>query len=163
MVDLHTHILPGIDDGAKTMEDALQMARMAAADGVTTLVATPHAYWEGAVNGDPVITSKIAELTTAMEAEGIVLRIVPGAEVPIEKNLLSKLERNSLWTYAGQGVYLLLEPPWGPIPNYSDDLVGELMDRGITPIIAHPERSPDLQAHPVLLDGFISLGALTQV
>lgn len=163
MVDLHTHILPGIDDGAKTMDDALQMARMAANDGVTTVVATPHAYWEGAVNGDPVITSGVAELTQAIEAEGISLRIVPGAEVPIEKHLVSKLERHPNWTIGGQNVYLLLEPPWGPIPDYSDALVSELMERGITPIIAHPERSPDLQAHPALLDGFISLGALTQV
>jgi protein-tyrosine phosphatase len=163
VIDLHTHVLPGIDDGAKSLEDSMNMARMAADDGITTLVATPHAWWGGEANGGTVIRGAVGEVMRELEKLGIPVQVVPGSEVPMRPNLLDIVQAEPTWTYAGQGKYLLLEPPWGPVPAYAPDLVRAFIDVGITPIIAHPERNPDIQAHVDVLDRLMKAGALTQI
>ena len=163
MVDLHTHIIPGIDDGAQTLDESLEMARLAVADGITTLAATPHAYWRGEVNSGPTIRGGVAELTAQFVVQDIPLKLVTGAEVPMERHLVNKVRSDHSWTYGGNGIYLLLEPPWGPIPDYALRLVAELIQNDITPLIAHPERNPDLRSNFSLLDRMLQLGAVAQI
>jgi protein-tyrosine phosphatase len=163
MVDIHTHIIPGVDDGAQNMEDTIAMCRLAAEDGVGTIVATPHAYWSREVNGGPVIENGTAAVREALEANGVSMKIVPGCEVPMERNLVAKLLADRFWTIDASSAYLLLEPPWGALPDYLYPLIQEILDQGITPIIAHPERSPDLQQRPQIVARLVEMGSLTQL
>ena len=163
MVDIHTHIIPGVDDGAQNMDDTIAMCRLAAEDGVGTIVATPHAYWSREVNGGPVIENGTAAVREALEANAISVKIVPGCEVPMERNLVAKLTVDRFWTIDASSAYLLLEPPWGALPDYLYSLIQEILDQGITPIIAHPERSPDLQHKPQIVAKLVAMGSLTQI
>ena len=163
MVDIHTHIMPGVDDGARTMDNALEMARIAAADGITTMAATPHAYWMGDIIEGREILERVKEVNIAIQEAGIPLKVVSGCEVPMDRRLVERLRDDAGWTYCGSNVYLLLEPPWGSLPENCFSLVDGLLERGITPVIAHPERNAELQSDLAPLDRLIQQGCLAQV
>ena len=134
MIDLHTHILPGLDDGAQSMEEALAMARVALADGVTCLVATPHDT--GFV---PYDASKVKALTEqvqeAIEAEGLPLRVVAGTELYAMLDLVARLQAEESLTLGGSR-YALIEFPLTDLPLCTDQLLFELRIARLRPIIA---------------------------
>ncbi|HET6385877.1 MAG TPA: CpsB/CapC family capsule biosynthesis tyrosine phosphatase [Armatimonadota bacterium] len=163
MVDIHTHILPGIDDGAVNLEDSLRMARLAHADGVSIIAATPHAYWRSEINDGVIIRRGVEEVNQVIREAAIPINVVPGCEVVMRRSTPEQIAADPMWTIAGGRAYLLLEPPWGPLPDFCFDLISEISELGITPIIAHPERSPDLQSNPSLIERMIEMGAMTQV
>jgi protein-tyrosine phosphatase len=163
MIDIHCHILPGLDDGAQTLEDALDLARIAVADGITDIVATPHTH-DGIYRNDAsVVLSAVAEFQQMLDAEQIPLRIHPGAEVHLHLELVENLLSNQTLTLGNQRKYLLLEFPSQSVPNFADDMLYELMIAGITPIIAHPERNTVLREDLNLLRKWVEQGALAQV
>ena len=161
MIDIHCHILPGLDDGAGTMDEALSMARMAASDGIHTIVASSH-MTPGVYDNTPDRICAAAEaLDDRLRREGIPIRIVPGADVRITPELL---RGNGHYLCIGRRTpYLLLEFPHDLIPPGSDRLIGALRDRGVVPVITHPERNADLQRRPEKLTPFIEMGCLVQV
>ena len=139
MYDLHCHMLPGIDDGATDLDMALEMARMAAADGITTVACTPHIYPGMYENDAPGIRRAIATLQTELANAGIPLHLVEGADVHLDPGLVAGIRADRVPTLAGSR-YLLLEPPHHVAPPRFEDSVFNLMAAGYVPVITHPER-----------------------
>jgi len=168
VIDLHSHILPGLDDGASTWEDALQMARMAVEDGIHTMVASPHLFQHryinlAEVNRPEAIFEKISEFRQKLEAEGLALEILPGCDFPLSYEGLQLLEDNQVLTINDGKRYLLLEFPDSSLPPATEEICFRLNSKGIIPIITHPERHLIFQEMPNKLRRLIDLGCLVQV
>ena len=140
MIDIHSHILPGIDDGCATMDESIQAARLLAEQGVTILVATPHFLPGHYESTPPIIESAIHELIARLHAEGIDLTIVPGCEIMIHQGITERLVNGELMTIGGTGQYALVEFPPHEIPWFAISVMEQMVESGITPILAHPER-----------------------
>lgn len=159
-IDLHCHLLPGLDDGARDLDDAIGMARQAQADGITAICATPHIRPDHAVViGE--LPARREELSAALVEAGCETRVLAGGEVAA--NMLGGLEDRDLMAVSlgGAGRWILLEPLAGPLDDRLDDAVDTLHARGFRALIAHPERhsGPDLMAR---LAGLVARGALVQ-
>lgn len=168
MIDLHAHILPGLDDGPKTWDEALEMARLAEADGVTAIVATPHLFqhrgvYQGDLNGSEKVLAAVQELREKLAEAGVNVNIFPGCEVPLFPELLDLLHNGSLLTLNNGGRYLCLEMPDTVIPPATEDVVFQLNALGIIPIITHPERNLAFQEMPQKLVRLLQQGCLTQI
>ena len=162
-IDLHAHILPGLDDGPETLEESIKMAQMALDQGICKVVATPHVT-EGVFDNDKdVILEKTRELQEALKQEEIPLEVIPGAEIHISDNIIRLLEQDKLLTINNGGKYILLElPHYQPIPPYLDTLIFTLSLKGIRVIIPHPERTSSIQENPNILFPLINQGVLIQ-
>lgn len=162
MFDLHSHILPNIDDGAKDMNMSLELLRMAVKHGTKGIVATPHV-----IEGDSLptwerILTACDDLKKTAKDAGINLPIFPGGEVAIYRDILD------LFTGPGpycinSGRYMLVELPATHIPSFAEDFFFTLQTRGITPILAHPERHPLIAKNPEILLEWIRTGILCQM
>ena len=162
MIDLHCHILPGIDDGAKTLADSLEMARIAVDDGIHTLACTPHIYPGMYMNDGPGITLARARLQAELDERGIALKLVVGADVHLVPGLIDGLKSGRVPTLHGSR-YFLLEPSHTTPPPHLEDSVFNLIASGYTPIVTHPERLSWVETHyPVFLK-LIEQGAWMQV
>jgi protein-tyrosine phosphatase len=168
MIDVHSHILPGIDDGAGSMEEALKMARLAVADGIRVMVATPHLFKRksvdlAALNEKRFILEQIGIFKDRLAAEEINLEILPGCDVPLNVEALRLLEEDRVLTVNDGKRYLLLELPDFSMPLALEDICFHLQCQGITPIITHPERQPLIQQKPDRLRRLVDLGCLAQL
>jgi protein-tyrosine phosphatase len=161
-VDLHSHVLPGIDDGAPDLDESLAMLRAAAASGVTTVAATPHlgADFPNVRVGE--LANRCAELRDAAGREGIEIRLVSGAEVSLVWALEASDEELRLATYEQRGSDLLIETPSVKVVGL-DRLLYELRIRGARITLAHPERSQEVQREPARLEGLVREGILLQL
>jgi protein-tyrosine phosphatase len=162
VIDLHSHILPGIDDGANSLETALDMARAAVEDGITTLAATPHVRsdWPTPVEE---MERLVAELRAALAEAEIPLELLTGGEIAF--TMLPELDDDGLRRFGlgGNERYLLLELPHLGWPLTLDDVLFDLQIRGFTIVLAHPERSLDLQSEPERLERLVEKGLLVQI
>ena len=159
-IDLHCHILPALDDGARDLDDAIAMARQAEADGIETICATPHIRHDHDVRiGE--LPDRLAELSAALSQAGCRTRILPGAEVAA--TALDGLDEPELAAcgLGGSRRWVLLEPAPGPLDDRFDAAVAALAARGRRALIAHPERhlTADLVER---LRGLVARGALVQ-
>ena len=162
MIDLHSHILPGIDDGAKTLEVALEMARIAVADGIHTMACTPHIYPGMYLNDGPGIQAAVQTLQAELDHHDIALRLVVGADVHLVPGLIDGLRTGRIPTLNGSR-YFLLEPSHTTPPPHFEAAVVDLIKAGYTPIITHPERLTWVERHfPVFLR-LIEQGAWVQI
>ncbi|MBO9597857.1 MAG: protein tyrosine phosphatase [Cohnella sp.] len=162
MIDIHTHILPGLDDGADSMTTALAMARAAAAEGITDIIATPHHENGSYRNPASDIQLAIWNFQSTLHTEGIPVTLHAGQEVRVHDDLLGAWDRRELLTLAGSS-YLLIEMPGHEIPAKMREVVRGLADLGIRPVIAHPERNRSIRDDPRLLSELVFLGAIGQV
>lgn len=165
MIDLHNHLLPGIDDGAPDLEASLALARIAVQDGITHLVCTPHIHPGRYDNTLASIQDAKAQFDAALKEQGIPLRVVAAAEVRFGMELMMGVSQGAipfLGRWQGKQV-LLLEFPHGEIPFGAERLISWLLQRNIVPMIAHPERNKDLMRMPSRLKPFLELGCLLQV
>lgn len=162
MIDLHSHILPGLDDGARDLDDALGIARAAVADGITTIAATPHVREDYPTTSD-AMEAATSNLRGVLERERINLRLLSGGEIALEQ--LDRLSIDELRRFGlgGNASYLLLETPYVDWPLAFADIVFRLTAARITPVIAHPERNGVVQADPGRLEQLVRGGALVQV
>ncbi|MDE3076126.1 MAG: tyrosine protein phosphatase [Chloroflexota bacterium] len=162
MIDLHNHILPGVDDGARTIEESREMARALVARGVTAACATPHTTeWSSAGNAAD-IGARVADLQSDLDRQGIGLRLLPGAEAHITPQLAKQVREKQVPTLNGSQ-YLLLEFPYDHLPPYHEQVIFELQLDGIVPIIAHPERIDPIARDPRLLEQLVRRGCLAQL
>ena len=165
MIDLHCHLLPGIDDGPKTLQEALQMAEYAVDQGIQHSVLTPHIQ-PGCYDNDVVsIQAAYQAFQTALDNHSIPLKISMAAEVRVCAELPQMISQNRIpfigvW---GNKKVLLLEFPHDHIPVGADKLVAWLIARDIIPLIAHPERNQAILRQPDKLTPFIHCGCLLQV
>jgi protein-tyrosine phosphatase len=163
MIDLHCHILPGLDDGAKNLEEAIEMARIAAHDGITKIVATPHLFRRYSHFEDfSLIEEKQQELCRALKENNIPLDIFIGAEIHISHNLIDEIKKNRENLVLNKSSYLIVEFPSDHVFSGVKNLFFDLMSEAITPIIAHPERNSVFASYPDLLYELIHMGGLCQ-
>ncbi|MGH2854348.1 MAG: tyrosine-protein phosphatase [Solirubrobacteraceae bacterium] len=167
MIDLHCHVLPGIDDGPATIQGSLEIARRAAATGTRVLVATPHVSWRYRTDA-ATIARLVAELNERLASEEILtadghpLEVRPGAEIAL--TLIAELTPVELQRLTlGGGGWLLVEPPFTPVAPNLDTILLELQRSGHRIVLAHPERCPAFQRDPRMLERLVRAGMLTSV
>jgi protein-tyrosine phosphatase len=161
MIDLHSHVLPGIDDGPETIEGSLELARAAAAAGTRVLVATPHVSWSYPNDAD-TISSLVDELNARLITEGVDLEVRSGAEIAMTRVIdmaPAELPRLRL----GEGHWLLVEPPFAPTVTGLEALVRDLQHQGHQVLLAHPERCQAFHRDPAKLESLIHAGVLTSI
>jgi protein-tyrosine phosphatase len=168
MIDIHAHILPGMDDGAKTWTQSLQMARLAVEDGIRIMVATPHLFKGrtidlSQVNDREIILQRVTQLRQKLYEEKIPLEIIPGCDFPLGFESLKLLDDGRALTINDANRYLLLELPDTSLPPAIEEICFQLQSRGITPIITHPERHLIMQEMPYKLKKLVDLGCLIQM
>lgn len=158
MIDLHSHILFGFDDGAKDISESLVMAKQAVEHQITIVAATPHYQGQDWL----MIQSRVNELNETINQSGIDLKVIPGAELYIDPQLLT-MSKEKIPTYNDNGCYCLLEFPMFDLPHYVDQVLFALQVKGITPIIAHPERYGVVIDDPNIIKKWIENGCLIQM
>ncbi len=162
MIDLHTHILPRLDDGARSLDESREIARVSRANGVSTIAATPHVRRDWPTTADEM-ERRVDEVRRDLDRAGIDVEVLHGGEVDLEE--LQGLSRDELarFTLAQNGRYLLVEVPYVAWPLALSRTIDELRTAGVTPILAHPERNPDVHENPSLVADAVAAGALVQL
>jgi protein-tyrosine phosphatase len=161
-VDLHCHLLPGIDDGAKNWDESLAMARMAVEDGIATVIVTPHQLGNYRGNQGEAIRQRTKELQARLHAEGVPLAVLPGADVRIDADIVEKLESGAVLTLGDHWRHVLLELPhelYLPL----ESLLSQLERLNIVGILSHPERNEGILRRPEVLATLVEAGCLLQV
>lgn len=162
MLDLHCHMLPGIDDGAVDLEMSLAMARIAANDGIRTVACTPHIYpglYENTASG---IRAAVVAFQAELDEREIPLHLLVGADVYLEPDLAGSIKAGRVPTLAGSR-YLLLEPPHHVAPPHLEESVFQLMLAGYVPVITHPERLSWIEDHYPVFERLAKAGSWMQI
>jgi protein-tyrosine phosphatase len=161
VIDIHSHIMPEIDDDARSVEEALEMARIAAKDGIEFMVSTPHMFNGLSRNPQPSeILARVRALNQAIGKNG--LQILPGNEVHISHDIAEQAQDGRVTTI-NQRNYMLVEFPHLTVPVGAEDLFYKLLLQGVRPILVHPERNAQIQANPALVAKFVERGVYVQV
>ena len=162
MIDLHVHLLPGLDDGPSSMEESIEMAALAYRDGTRIIAATPH-------NRDVVGRSSISHAKALVErlrrelaARAIDVRILFGMENHLEMDTPQQVDNGLALPIEGSRL-ILVELPFELYPFHTEETLRKLIDRGLRPMIAHPERSEPIQRSPALMAGLVDMGVLGQL
>jgi len=166
VIDLHSHYLYDVDDGARTLDDSLEMLRIAAADGVTHIVATPHQFHPAGYHVEaPLARERFEAVGRAAREAGIDLSLSLGAEIHFSENIPEGLADGSLLPLAEGSRYFLFELPTTSIPaeKFLFDIVFTFQTRGFYPVLAHPERNFDVMADPRIAARLRERGVLLQI
>jgi len=158
VIDLHSHVLPGLDDGAADLDEAVAMCRAAAEDGIEVLAATPHVRDDYPTTPDQMERA----LAKLRAAAGDSVRLVGGGEIDLGR-LDQPREELARFALAGNPNYLLVETPYGGWPLDLPAKLFRLLAEGITPVLAHPERNAEVQQRPELLAPIVAGGTLVQL
>jgi protein-tyrosine phosphatase len=160
-IDVHSHLLPGIDDGCKTIEESLACARMMVEAGYTHSFCTPH-IWPGYSNTIKSIPQMVTTLQGELDSAGIPLKLIPGGEINLRTDYMSATPPNEVVTYALNGRYVLFDIWCDKLPEHVAPSIEWLQSLGLTVILAHPERMRAVQDEPELADYFQERGVLLQ-
>ncbi|GAW99219.1 tyrosine-protein phosphatase [Secundilactobacillus mixtipabuli] len=163
MIDLHCHLLPGIDDGSANMKISLRLASEAVQNGVTHALLTPHHMNGRYINHKKDVIRLTAEFQDQLNQHQIPLSVFPGQEVRINGDLLKALDQDDILFADEGGKYLMLEFPDDDVPAYTDEMIYQLQQRGIVPVIVHPERNTKIMRHPELIYDLLQKGCLSQI
>ncbi len=163
MIDIHAHILPSIDEGPETIEESIELCKVAEEDGIKTIVATPHSK-DGVYETKSVeILKAVDTLNSQLEENRIDVKILPGAEIHISEGLVESIKNGDVLTINNGGKFILFELPFVFIPPGTDKFIFNLKSNGIVPIIAHAERITAFQRKPELVDQLVKIGARVQI
>jgi protein-tyrosine phosphatase len=161
VIDLHCHVLPGIDDGPDSIDGSIALARVASAAGIKTLLATPHVSWRYP-NQAATIAGLVEQVNARLAAESIDVHVLPGGEIAATH--VSELEPEQLDSLGlAGGSWLLLEPPFAAVLTGLDAIVAELQRRGHRVLLAHPERCGAFHRDPRSLQALIDVGVSTSI
>ncbi|MEK8022187.1 MAG: CpsB/CapC family capsule biosynthesis tyrosine phosphatase [Candidatus Hydrogenedentota bacterium] len=163
MIDLHSHIIPGVDDGSPDYETSLAMLEIAAEDGIRTIAGTPHFIPGAFAPSAAEVRTAVGLLKEKVKAAGIDIEITGAHEVRTAAGLLQKLRNDEILTYDKSKRYLLLEMPGSSIPAWMDKLIFELEVGDIIPVIAHPERNAGVIKNPMLFYELVQKGCRSQI
>jgi protein-tyrosine phosphatase len=161
MIDLHSHILPGIDDGARTLAESVEIARAALDDGITVIAGTPHVRDDWPTDAE-TMEQRLAELRAELEAARVPLDVRAGGEIALDWTVrlpVAELRRFGL----GGSRYVLVETPYHGWPLQLPNVLISLRDQGVLPVLAHPERNVEVQTRPERLGPLVEAGVLVQV
>ena len=162
MYDLHAHILPGLDDGPRSLDDTLRMARVAAEQGTRVMLCTPHRKDVAESSSVRQVRELVADVSGELRARGIELELLVGMENHLDLELPGDCTAGKALPMNGSR-YTLVELPFFGRPNYIEDVLFQLQVQGVTPVLAHPERIEAIQRDPEMLVGFVERGMLSQV
>jgi protein-tyrosine phosphatase len=162
MIDIHCHILPGIDDGAKDIDTAICMARFAYENGTSIIIATSHFGYGYYENNFLYVSDKVEKLSNILKANGIEIELKPGQEIFLDEHMLEYYKSSTVRGLNGSR-YLLLELPMDKLPHYALDSIYELRLLGAEVIIAHPERYMYVINKPSIINDFIKEGCFFQI
>ena len=162
MIDLHAHILPGYDDGVRSLEEARELARSAAAEGVTAIAATPHVRDDYPTTVERMLRG-VALLRDDFAREGIPVDVLSGGELDLDRMWELGPDELPRFTLAGTGRWLLVEMPYSGWPLLFDRKLEALRRLGMEALLAHPERNADVQAEPARLAPLVEAGLRVQV
>lgn len=162
MIDLHCHMLPGMDDGAADLPAALEMARAFVADGVSVVACTPHILPGVYHNTGEGIRTAVTSLQDALDREGIALTLVPGADNHIAPDCVARLGSDRMLPLAGSR-YILIEPPHNVVPQRMEKVFFELQVAGYVPILTHPERLKWIEMRYELIKKLAASGVWMQI
>lgn len=163
LIDIHVHILPGLDDGSRDLKQSLAMAEAALQDGVNLIVATPRVGPGSWDHHKSDILQHVQNLNQCLDYARVKLPVLPGAEYCLAPDLAQHLRAGRLLTLNNNGRYLLVELPPEQVPDYAPSLFYALLKQGVVPIISHPERNRALAQDPAILQEFSARGILAQV
>ena len=162
MIDIHSHILPGIDDGAKTVEDSIDMAKLAVQEGIRTIIATPHHKNGKYLNSKDSIVPIVTELNKRLLEEKISLTVLPGQETAINGEMIEDYYKGELLPL-NETQYIFVELPSSHVPRYTNQMLFDLQLKGLITIIVHPERNQEIHERPEKLYQLIEKGSLAQL
>ncbi len=163
IIDLHSHLLPGVDDGARTYENSIELARLAVSEGIEHLVLTPHHRNNQYLNRSDDVVEATEKLRAVYREHQIPLKVYAAQEIRLTEYFLDDIYNQDLLSLDGTGKYYLIEFPTASVPSFSLSLMEEIVSLGITPIIAHPERNHVFAKNLNELHQFIELGCLGQL
>lgn len=163
MIDVHCHLLPGLDDGAKDLHTSLILVRQLSKAGFQKVIATPHVLEGRQFLNPEIIREATVRLNFELKREGIPVEVLPGAENYIFPDLPQYLKEGKILTLADSHKYLLLELPMQKLPSYTEQVIFELQVQGVVPVLAHPERYSYLAEARELLVTWKNKGVLLQV
>lgn len=162
MIDLHAHVLPGLDDGARTLDESAEILARAAQEGVTAVAATPHVRHDFPTRPEQM-EEAVATVRAELDARGIPLTLLPGGELDYEELAVRRPEEVIRFALAGNARYLLVEFPYVGWPLRLPSEVERLLAAGIVPVLAHPERNSSVAERPPMLAPLVEAGALVQL
>lgn len=164
MIDLHCHILPAVDDGSDNITQSLKMAEQAYSEGIDKILLTPHHMDSEYVNHPKKVEEMCFNLQKIFKDNSINIDLRAGQEVHLNGSLIDEIERGDILYPDGDSKkYIMLELPHSGVPEYTNDMIFEIIVRGITPVIVHPERNKGFQKNPDKLYDIVSQGCLTQL
>jgi len=161
-VDVHCHLLPAVDDGSTGWDETLAMARLAVADGISTVVVTPHQLGRYSENHGEAIRSQTAQLQQFLDQRGVSLQVLPGGDVRIEPDMALKIQRGEVLTLADRHKHVLLELPH-EIYLPLDRILSDLSAIGVVGILSHPERNQGILRQRDVVFPLVRAGCLMQV
>lgn len=162
MVDIHAHILPGVDDGPVNWEESIALLHQAKEEGIEKVIVTPHANHFQYYVEKEIILQQFAKLQEKTYKENIDIEIYVGQEIHLQSNIVERLENEEFLTLANSK-YVLIELPSSGVPNNVGTILQQIVSLGYIPIIAHPERNRGIAERPELLERMIMNGALAQI
>lgn len=162
MIDLHSHILPGVDDGSPDIDTSLAMARMAVADGIEVMAATPHFMPGMYDNRSADIRARVATFNERLEQDGIDLAVVTGADAHIRPDFLAALKAGEILSLHDTR-YVLFEPPHNIMPQRMEDVLFNLQVAGYVPVLTHPERLKWIEQHYSVVQRLAEAGVWMQI
>ena len=163
MIDIHAHVLPGLDDGPKELELSIAMAKAATEDGTTHLTATPHTLNGLYRNTRQSIIEKVKEFQEVLDKHDIQLKVLPGSDVALIPGLVHAIEDGEVMTVNDGNKYILVELQPYFFPEKIKKIIFDLQMIGLTPVLTHPERDPKILENPELLVDFVEMGVISQI
>lgn len=162
MIDMHAHIIWGVDDGPKTFEETQELIRLAEKEGIEQIIATSHALHPSYHADIQEVEEKLQVLTDWISEQGIDIKVHMGHEVRVTEAIIDEIKNRNVSTLNGTN-YVLIEFPSATVPLFAKEIVKQLLNQGYVPIIAHPERNKLLANQSEKLRELIDLGAYAQV
>lgn len=163
MIDIHTHLIPNVDDGADSIEETLRLAKAAVEEGIRHTILTPHhnRYW--VTNEKNKVLKLSQKVEAAIQEAGIPLTVSPSQEIRMNEEFSEELFAGNYLPLDKSGKYYLVEFSWREFPHFAVSYLQEMLDADIIPVIAHPERQRPFLEDPSLLKGLIEMGCISQI
>ncbi len=163
LIDIHTHLIPNVDDGADSIEETLKLAQTAVDEGIKHTVLTPHhnKYW--VANEKEKVLRLTKKVENVIDEASIPLSVSPGQEIRMNEEFLEELFNNNYLSIDENGKYYLVEFSWQTFPSFAKGYLQQMLDADIIPVIAHPERQQPFIENPNILRDLINMGCISQI